>query len=259
MPIQKIYRRVSPREIVQMVAPVERYESTIYKASDQADAKIATIDRARLREGAARAEEKLIRARADESMIPSLRSLSEIREAIVGQAPHYTPAAIRARASFDPDPVRDATIGGYFLARLAAAPVQELRELAFQAVSENRLAAAEAIRREIQRRQVPTETRQEVLTILEQAALPAEEGAVAGLLDEALRQISLAELRYSEVSSGRLRSLDRVAIAYGDTRQGVGIPDPVADQVSPVDRLDSAYSAAPGSTPGPDGEGDAAA
>lgn len=236
-------RRLKPADVVkQLMEPYRRHRAAIDRRIEQTNLEVAKID-PRMQDRFRREAERETRSRAGEQMAPDHHAMMELREAMLAQQRHYTPEAIRARAQFDSDPLRNAQIGSYHLARLAAASVQELRLLADEAASEGELAQAMAIRREVLRRSdVPDEVRADVLAAVDQVPLPPEEAAVFDALEQGLREIALTETRIAETTSGKSRPLDRLAVAYGDHSLRVGVPDADGSSASPADRLHAAYS-----------------
>lgn len=149
-------------------------------------------------------------------MAPVGAKLGEIVVDFEGQLDHWTPEAVRARATHG-DKIDDAAsmqAGAYWLARLAAAQPWELVEITRKAASEYDLALAVRVDAEVRRRGLIGDEADLALGLCASIPLPPQDRETAGKLDAGITTCMLALNEMQELVAGASRPEKRLEIAF---------------------------------------------
>ena len=123
---------------------------------------------------------------------------------------------IVARATFDPDPLKQAQISGSWSARLRRATARQLSRFATHAASTADLALAALVSEEAERAQLSAEERQSILSLLDGIPLRVEVAGIAETLAKIILEAELARREAEAASLGReLDPVERLSIARG--------------------------------------------
>lgn len=239
--------RVKPQEIdTALLAPLPALEAKVAAALEATEAKVDAIDRGRLKPEIITADERRIRAALGPAIAAELAQIQEADDALAAQRIWYDAPAIRARAAFATDPVQSATLELAYTNRLRLAPLHELVELAREAAATERLAAVEAIKRELYARNIGAtdDTGRRILELCAACPLPAYDLAVAERIDQARKRIALLHVEARESLTGRADPVGKLSIGYGNLEQPKPTTDTDGDlRPAPVDRLAEGYAA----------------
>jgi hypothetical protein len=212
-PIRRVPPKMQAATIDDLAREARDLAAELQRIDEQLSRDLQAVDISRLKADVAQAEQKAIREKAAERGSRIVRRLTEIVDTVAEQPQHFTPQAVKARATFDADPLKDATIGSYWLGRLAAADLGELEEVARGAAGASNLALAYAVSREVLRRSLDAGARDSILRLVQATALPpAESGAIDRLM--VIRtSAELALASHVQATTGRDLSNQRLAAA----------------------------------------------
>lgn len=222
---RRIAQRLPPQTILNDESEVGRIDASVRARIDAFHNASKQIDRTELRPEAVVAREKKLRSDFAESIRETGVRLGEIKRGLEGQLEHYSGPAIRARQEFDADPVKDATIGSYWIARLERADRTELLEVARLAASSVRPALAYAVEREVGRRDFSTDDKAEVLQLCASCPIPGRDSEAATSLERALVTIELLLVESRELETG-------ASGGSAEKRLEIGLRFPGASRIS---------------------------
>lgn len=205
-------RRQAPEGITALSEEVSRLRERLARMADATEAEISKVN-PQLKDAAQIEEAKRIRSLFAKESAPLAARLAEIRGEIEPQAQHFTREAVRARAEFDRDPVKNATIGLYWLQRAAAASPGELVEIARHAASEYSHALALSVEREIMRRGIGSEDAgKAALELVASVPLAPQDVTTAERLKATALDAELAVIETRQTASGRSEPESRLTV-----------------------------------------------
>lgn len=217
VPVPQPARRLAPETIGSRFDAARDLRARVGRLAAAVDAKFAAID-PRYTAAARAQEERRLRDGFQEDVAPLGAKLGEIVVEFEGQLEHYTPAAVRARATHGDkvDKVDDSLslqLASFWLARLAAAQPWELVEIARKAASEYDHALAVRVDAEVRRRGLTGDDAALALGLCASIPIPPGDRETAGKLDVGITTCQLALNEIQELVAGASRLEKRLEIA----------------------------------------------
>lgn len=247
-------RKVTVTDLAKgLLEPAAALRNRLAAGAAKAEAKVAGID-PKLQERFRRETERAVRTEYGDAHLADLRELGTLSAAIAEQAAFYAPVHVRALARFDADPVKNAAVGSYWLRVLELAGPRELVEIARHAAGQGSagLALAVAVEREVSRRGGAGNggPLDEAVALARSVPIPEAEATMADELRREALEIEAAVTTYRETSSGRLRTVEKLANGYARGPQPTAEGEDGEDAEeggdgSPAARLAAAYQRPP--------------